>query len=403
MVPTRRDRRSHLHHRPAKGAVADLDGTGYLTPPAGLIAASTTLTISLSFRADPGTTGILLSTGSDTPDKLNINTMPIMYIGTDGRLYAQYWNGYVRPMVSAQPVNDGQWHTATLGADGNNQSLFLDDDLRVGMAGSPDIRNLDPQNFVGSGVFPLSTTKFWVNAPGDTTKTRASYFHGEISDVIYYTGYLNPAQLTPFHQPKPITGPITSEISSDLCIDDSGNGTTNGNKIQIYTCNGSAAQQWTITPDPTNGLNNTVIDHKCMTVSGGGTANNTPIILSDCTGAVSQEWHLDSLGELWNPHSGRCLADPASSTTPGTQLIIYDCDYNKDQNWHVPYLNEQADPRLCRGRPPQQKDTPHDRTIGPHHSRLDPTRWASPRHHRPLQKPISHPIINCRTPAARGA
>ncbi|MGH3377842.1 MAG: RICIN domain-containing protein [Actinoallomurus sp.] len=45
---------------------------------------------------------------------------------------------------------------------------------------------------------------------------------------------------------------------------------------------------------------------------------------------------MDSLGQLWNPHSGKCLADPASSTTPGTQPIIYDCDYNKEQNWHVP-------------------------------------------------------------------
>jgi hypothetical protein len=142
--------------------------------------------------------------------------------------------------------------------------------------------------------------------------------------------------VTPFHQPKAITGPITSELSSDLCVDDSGNSTTNGNKIQIYTCNGSAAQQWTITPDATNGLNNTVIDHKCMTVSGGGTANNTPIVLSDCTGATSQQWHLDSLGQLWNPHADKCLADPGSSTTPGTQLVIYDCDYAKDQNWHVP-------------------------------------------------------------------
>ncbi|GLY86075.1 ricin-type beta-trefoil lectin domain protein [Actinoallomurus iriomotensis] len=321
---------------PAKGALADLDGTGYLTPPDNLIAASTTLTITLSFRADPGSTGILLSTGNDTPDKLNVSTMPVMYIGTDGRLYAQFWNGYVRPMISAHPVNDGQWHTATLGADGNNQSLFVDDELRVGMAGSPDIRNLDPKNYIGAGVFPLSSTKFWVNAPGDTTKTRASYFHGEISDVSYYSQYLTPAQVTPFHQPTAVTGPITSELSSNLCVEDAGNATTNGTKIQTATCNGNAGQQWTITPDATNGLNNTIIDHKCMTVSGGGTANNTPIILSDCTGATSQEWHLDSLGQIWNPHSSKCLADPGSSTTPGTQLVIYDCDYGKDQNWHVP-------------------------------------------------------------------
>src|SRR5262249_43247851 len=121
--------------------VIDLDGaSGYLRPPDGLIQSSTTLSITLSFQAQPGTKGILLSTGNDVPSALNSATMPVMYIGTDERLYAQYWNGYVRPMISPERVDDGQWHTVTLTADGYDQSLFLDDNLRIGMAGSPLVK-----------------------------------------------------------------------------------------------------------------------------------------------------------------------------------------------------------------------------------------------------------------------
>ncbi|WP_370353067.1 ricin-type beta-trefoil lectin domain protein [Catenulispora sp. EB89] len=321
-----------------KRPVLALDGsTGYLGLPTGLVKSSDTLTISLSFKASPGTTGILVSTGNDVPANLNPATMPVMYIGTDGRLYAQFWNGSVRPMVSAAPVNDGQWHKATLASDGTNQSLFVDNDLRVGMAGSPPVTNEDPFNYIGAGVFPANTsTKSWINAPGNSTVARASYFTGQISDVSYYAAYLTPDEVTPFHNPQPITGAITSALSNALCIDDRSGNTADGNPIQIYTCNNSAAQQWTITPQPGGVLNTITTSGKCLTVAGSGTASGTGIDLYTCNGTPADYWTIDSDGQLWNPHSQMCLADPASTTIPGTQLIIYACDYGNEQNWHRP-------------------------------------------------------------------
>lgn len=324
--------------------VITLDGaSGYIRPPDGLIQTSTSLAVSLSFRAQPGTTGILLSTGHDVPSALNASAMPAIYIGTDERLYAQFWNGYVRPMISPERVDDGQWHTVTLTADGYDQSLFLDDDLRIGMAGSPALNNADPENFIGAGVFPANTsTKKWVNAPGDSTKTRASYFTGQISNVVYYNQFLTPPEVAPYNVPAPITGAITSELSNGLCVDNKGGSTTNGNPVQIYTCNNTAAQQWTITPDNADDLNYTIslgdpTNGKCLAVSGGHTTNSTPIILWSCIATdPAQKWHVESDGQLWNPNSAKCLADPASSLTPGTQLIIYDCDYASEQNWHTP-------------------------------------------------------------------
>ena len=40
------------------------------------------------------------------------------------------------------------------------------------------------------------------------------------------------------------TGPITGY--QGLCLDDSGASTANFNPIDVYTCNGTNAQQWTV-------------------------------------------------------------------------------------------------------------------------------------------------------------
>jgi hypothetical protein len=324
---------------PVHGAVAQLTDTGYLTLPQNLFHSSNILTLNLSFRADPGSTGILVSTGNDTPNKLNPGAMPVMYIGTDGRLYTQLWNGHVLPIISPQPVNDGQWHTVTFKSSVENfQDVYLDDNLRIGMANATDwpVNNADPLNFIGAGVFPANTSsKTWVNAPGDTTKTRASYFHGQIADVSYYNFKLLDAQLDPFWKPAPMVGPIVSGLSSAICVDDDHANTADKTKIQIWVCNNTAPQNWSLNPDGTITMTLGSIT-KCLEVTGSGTANSTLIELFTCNGSAGQQWHLDSSGQIWNPHADRCLADPKSSTTNGTQLIIYDCLLSKDQYWIDP-------------------------------------------------------------------
>ncbi|GAA4617169.1 hypothetical protein GCM10023195_76510 [Actinoallomurus liliacearum] len=326
------------------GTVADLDGTGYLTAPPNMIHSSNTLALALSFRADPGSSGILVSTGNDTPDKVNPATMPVMYIGTDGRLYAQFWNGAITPMISPQPVNDGQWHTATLnaydaGGGAYHQGLYLDDTPRIGMAGSSPVNNIDPLNYIGAGVFPANTsTKTWINAPGVTTKNRPSYFSGQISHVAYYAANISTAELSAWWKPAPLVGPIVSNVSNGICIDDADAKTTDANKIQIHTCNNTAAENWSINP---SGSSNTITMTlsgvtKCMDVDHSGTTDGTLVQLYTCNNSAAQQWHLDSSGQIWNPNSGKCLDDPKSSTINGTQLQIYTCNLSKAQYWIVP-------------------------------------------------------------------
>jgi hypothetical protein len=318
-----------------RGNVATLDGhSGYLRLPDGTIQNTPSITLSLMFRAEAGTTGIILSTGHDTPDKLNSQAMPLAYLGTDGRIYAQFWNGVVRPMTSSHPVNDGQWHTLTLQTSGTDQSLYLDDYLRLGMAGSPTVSSSDPETFVGAGVF--STGHAWINAPGDTTKVRASYFTGQIANVLYYSKWLNQGpQLDPLNKPATQTGLLGSGVSASLCIDDSGS-TANGSPVTLHTCDATNANQmWNLNPDHTITINS--VPGRCLDITGAGTANGTKLELYACVaGAVNQQWNLESAGQIWNPNSKRCIDDPNSSTTVGTQLQIYDCNLTNAQTWKYP-------------------------------------------------------------------
>jgi beta-glucosidase len=63
-----------------------------------------------------------------------------------------------------------------------------------------------------------------------------------------------------------------------------GAGTTDGTKIQLYDCNGSAAQKWTATGGT---LVNTG-SGKCLTAP--GSANSTQLQISTCNGSAGQKW-----------------------------------------------------------------------------------------------------------------
>jgi hypothetical protein len=134
-----------------------------------------------------------------------------------------------------------------------------------------------------------------------------------------------------------MTGPIQSNVTgvaNSFCVDDNAPHNTDKDNIQIWGCNGSAAQIWNINP---NGTITLAAGGKCMDILGASTANGTKIDLYTCkSGAANQQWRLSSSGQIWNPASGRCLDDPASSTTIGTQLQIYNCNLTKAQYWIDP-------------------------------------------------------------------
>ncbi|HEV2637085.1 MAG TPA: lectin [Actinocrinis sp.] len=129
--------------------------------------------------------------------------------------------------------------------------------------------------------------------------------------------------------PVSATGPVTSGVAGK-CVDDNTGSNTNGNKIQIWSCNNSAAQSVTATAAGT-----LQILGKCVDITGAGTANGTLVELWDCNGGANQQWKAQN-GTLVNPVSGRCLDDPGGSTTDGTQLVIWDCNGGTNQKWTIP-------------------------------------------------------------------
>ncbi|MCW2935449.1 MAG: cellulose-binding family, partial [Actinomycetia bacterium] len=76
------------------------------------------------------------------------------------------------------------------------------------------------------------------------------------------------------------TGPIVGY--EGLCLDDRGASTAVYNPIQVYTCNGTGAQQWTVEP------NNTLeVLGMCLDVDAAGTANGTLVDLYTCNGTAA--------------------------------------------------------------------------------------------------------------------
>jgi hypothetical protein len=130
---------------------------------------------------------------------------------------------------------------------------------------------------------------------------------------------------------RAVAGAVTSGVSSTKCMDDDHSSTADGTRVQIWDCNGTAAQQWTVQADGT-----VRVFGKCLDLTGAGTANGTPAQIWTCHGGGNQLWSPRGDGSLLNPASGRCLDLPGSNTTNGTQLVIWDCTGGANQRWLLP-------------------------------------------------------------------
>ncbi|HUN35669.1 MAG TPA: glycoside hydrolase family 3 C-terminal domain-containing protein [Trebonia sp.] len=124
------------------------------------------------------------------------------------------------------------------------------------------------------------------------------------------------------------TGPITGY--EGLCLDDRSASTALYNPIQVYTCNNTNAQQWTVESNGT-----LEVLGMCLDVDGAGTANGTLVDLYTCNGTGAQQWQPQSNGELVNPESGKCLDDTGFGGS-GTQVQIWSCTDGTNQQWTLP-------------------------------------------------------------------
>jgi chitinase len=110
------------------------------------------------------------------------------------------------------------------------------------------------------------------------------------------------------------------------CVDVAGAASANGTTVDLYTCNGTNAQQWTASSGTLRALG------KCLDVASAGTANGSRVQLYDCNGTGAQQWTASG-SQLLNPASGKCLDATGPSSADGTPLQIWTCTGAANQSW----------------------------------------------------------------------
>ncbi|MFI7023767.1 lectin [Micromonospora sp. NPDC049900] len=195
----------------------------------------------------------------------------------------------------------GEWNTYELLVEGERLQVFLN--------GSKinDFTNTDPVRSLAGHIGIQN--------------------HGTGDDVSFRN--IRIKELGGTNPPPTGTGRITGLAGK--CLDVRNAATADGTQIQIYTCNGSAAQTWTVTPNSTiRALG------KCLDVNGGASADGTKIQLWTCNGSGAQNWSAQSNGTLRNPQSGKCLDVSSNSSADGQAVHLWTCHTNANQRWVLP-------------------------------------------------------------------
>ncbi|GAA2997286.1 hypothetical protein GCM10010483_47580 [Actinokineospora diospyrosa] len=143
--------------------------------------------VDLWFQSSSVAGGVLLGAGNKNPAESGTPTgRPLLYIGTDGKLYGGLAPTGVDPMRSTAPVNDGQWHHAAITSDGTSQVLYLDGKAVGHRSGSAAIGD----RVIQAGVGWLAD-EAWPSEPADSW----GHFNGTISYLNFYPRALTSSQV----------------------------------------------------------------------------------------------------------------------------------------------------------------------------------------------------------------
>jgi len=160
-------------------------------------------TVSLWFKTPAGSTkgGVLLAaqetTVSSTPDRY----IPILYVGTDGKIRGKFYTGD-NNALTGPTVNDGQWHHVVLTATHSEQKLYVDGQEK-------DSTTLAQASHGGHLGHVYIGTGRWTGRPA--TSGTYGYFNGSIAEVALFDRPLTPDQVTTLNATgKTPTRPLTS-------------------------------------------------------------------------------------------------------------------------------------------------------------------------------------------------
>ncbi|MCG5217855.1 ricin-type beta-trefoil lectin domain protein [Streptosporangium soli] len=114
------------------------------------------------------------------------------------------------------------------------------------------------------------------------------------------------------------------------CVDVAGGNSADGTAVQLWSCAGNAAQQWSRPGDGTvRALG------KCLDVVDHGTADGSQVQLWTCGGTANQQWVHTAGRDLVNPAANKCLDVTGNNSADGTRLQLWTCTGAANQKWTV--------------------------------------------------------------------
>ncbi|WP_315903748.1 RICIN domain-containing protein [Streptomyces rhizosphaerihabitans] len=128
---------------------------------------------------------------------------------------------------------------------------------------------------------------------------------------------------------------IEVHAAKDKCLDVQGGKKDNGTPVQVYTCNGSAAQKWVLLGSEDKLHLQNVNSLKCLDVAGNNTANGTTIQISSCKDSTSQTWASELRGatSLKSVGTGKCL--DLHTFDNGNDAKLYTCNDTAAQQFDI--------------------------------------------------------------------
>jgi beta-glucanase (GH16 family) len=104
----------------------------------------------------------------------------------------------------------------------------------------------------------------------------------------------------------------------------------NGNKIELYSCNGKDSQKWTVDS------NGEIVNANGRCIQESGSTSGSSVVLYTCKASKAQEWAVNSKDTtIVNNASGLCLDDQYANTANGNPIWVYTCNGTHAQMWKV--------------------------------------------------------------------
>lgn len=122
-------------------------------------------------------------------------------------------------------------------------------------------------------------------------------------------------------------------LNANMCADNRGGSSTNGNEIMILTCGNDTNRNhmWTMNE---HGQIVNPFTGKCLDDGGSTDSDGTKVHLWSCsTTQPNQIWHMDDAGRIVNTQSGKCLAVSGDGLTLRVPLEIWTCGNSMKQRW----------------------------------------------------------------------